>query len=226
MEFDADERLAEQSTFGADRLDEFLERVALVADADEIPDAAGGVITLMTLHTAKGLEFPVVFLTGMEDAVFPHARSLGDPAELEEERRLAYVGITRAQQRLYLTRAVTRASWGAPVMNPPSRFLGELPEEVVEVRGEPAPVQSARPIGGSTRGDFGRSSPLASGRSGAPVGEVISLEPGDKVLHPSFGLGTVVTTMGAGDKAQASIDFGSEGTKRLLLRYAPVEKIS
>lgn len=231
VEFDADERLVEQPGTGADRLDEFLERVALVADADEIPDAAGGVITLMTLHTAKGLEFPVVFLTGMEDAVFPHARSLGDPTELEEERRLAYVGITRAQQRLYLTRAVTRASWGAPVMNPPSRFLGELPEEVVELRGEPAPMQSARPIGGAARGDFGRgdfgrSSGSSSGRVGAPVGEVISLAPGDKVLHPSFGLGTVVTTMGAGDKAQASIDFGSEGTKRLLLRYAPVEKIS
>ena len=226
VEFDADERLAEQPSTGADRLDEFLERVALVADADEIPDAAGGVITLMTLHTAKGLEFPVVFLTGMEDAVFPHARSLGDPAELEEERRLAYVGLTRAQQRLYLTRAITRASWGAPVMNPPSRFLAELPAEVLEVRGEPAPMQSARPIGGSVSGARARSSSLPSGGAGAPAGEVISLEPGDKVLHPSFGLGTVVTTMGVGEKAQASIDFGSEGTKRLLLRYAPVEKIS
>ena len=211
---------------GADRLDEFLERVALVADADEIPDAAGGVITLMTLHTAKGLEFPVVFLTGMEDAVFPHARSLGDPAELEEERRLAYVGITRAQQRLYLTRAATRASWGAPVMNPPSRFLAELPPEVVEVRGEPAPVQSARPIGSSGFGERRHSGSQSPSRAGVPAGEVIALEPGDKVLHPSFGLGTVVTTMGVGEKAQASIDFGSEGTKRLLLRYAPVEKIS
>ena len=203
--------------FGGQRLDEFLERVALVADADDIPDADGGVITLMTLHTAKGLEFPVVFLTGMEDAVFPHARSLGDPGELEEERRLAYVGLTRARERLYLTRAVQRASWGAPVMNPPSRFLAEIPSEVLEVRGEPMVSSPPRTIGASSR---------PSARTGASAGEVIALHPGDRVLHPSFGMGTVVTTMGSGEKAQASIDFGSEGTKRLLLRYAPVEKIS
>src|SRR5690606_17531746 len=110
----------------------FLERVALVADADSIPDQDGqddGVVTLMTLHTAKGLEFPVVFLTGLEDGIFPHNRSLGEPKELEEERRLAYVGITRARQRLYLSRAATRSSFGAPQQNPPSRFLDEVPEE-------------------------------------------------------------------------------------------------
>ncbi|HLZ36934.1 MAG TPA: DNA helicase PcrA, partial [Mycobacteriales bacterium] len=108
---------------------DFLEQVALVADADEIPDAdtggSGGVVTLMTLHTAKGLEFPVVFLTGLEDGVFPHSRSLGDQPELEEERRLAYVGVTRAQQRLYVSRAVIRSAWGAPAHNPASRFLDE-----------------------------------------------------------------------------------------------------
>lgn len=229
VEFDSDvlavggEVTNEDEDRGA--LDLFLERVALVADSDDLPDADGGLITLMTLHTAKGLEFPVVFLTGMEDAVFPHARSLGDPAELEEERRLAYVGITRARQRLYLTRAAMRASWGAPMANPPSRFLTEIPGEIVEQRGQ-------EPAGGMGQATWG--SP-ASGRSArtsarqgdtAGVKQVVSLTPGDKVLHPTFGLGTVVTTSGVGDKAQASIDFGSEGTKRLLLRYAPVEKLS
>src|SRR4051794_27908380 len=121
-------------------LADFLEQVALVADADSIPDADGhgGVVTLMTLHTAKGLEFPVVFLTGMEDGVFPHLRTLGDPQELEEERRLAYVGITRARRRLFVSRAVTRSAWGQPSYNPASRFLDEVPEELIDwERSEP-----------------------------------------------------------------------------------------
>ncbi|MDQ1248761.1 MAG: ATP-dependent helicase UvrD/PcrA [Actinomycetota bacterium] len=206
-------------------LDEFLERVALVSDADDIPDAEGGVVTLMTLHTAKGLEFPVVFLTGMEDSIFPHARSLGDPAELEEERRLAYVGITRARQRLYLTRARMRSAWGSPMANPPSRFLSELPEEVVERRGGEPEQQdvfgSERTMGRGPSGGYGR---VGSGGGGGSA-VVLSLNPGDRVLHPTFGLGTVVTTRGTGDRAEAAIDFGSEGTKRLLLRYAPVEKL-
>ena len=111
----------------------FLEQVALVADSDEIPEGEdhGGVITLMTLHTAKGLEFPTVFLTGMEDGIFPHNRTLGERDELEEERRLAYVGLTRAQERLYLTRAEYRSAWGAPNYNPPSRFLSEIPESLI-----------------------------------------------------------------------------------------------
>ncbi|RLV52868.1 ATP-dependent DNA helicase PcrA, partial [Aeromicrobium phragmitis] len=109
-------------------------QVALVADADAIPDEGEGVVTLMTLHTAKGLEFPVVFLTGMEDGVFPHMRSMGDAKELEEERRLAYVGITRARERLYLTRATVRSAWGAPSYNPASRFLDEIPDHLVDWR--------------------------------------------------------------------------------------------
>jgi DNA helicase-2/ATP-dependent DNA helicase PcrA len=202
-------------------LDDFLERVALVSDADDIPDAQGGVVTLMTLHTAKGLEFPVVFLTGMEDGVFPHARSLGDPRELEEERRLAYVGITRARQRLYLTRARMRAAWGSPIANPPSRFLAELPAEVVETRG--AEQDSFVPASSSGSANAGHG---GAARSGAPSGgAVLNLSPGERVLHPTFGLGTVVTTRGAGDRAEASIDFGSAGTKRLLLRYAPVQRL-
>ena len=116
----------------------FLEKVSLVADADEIPDSQdrGGIVTLMTLHTAKGLEFPTVFLTGMEDGIFPHSRTFDDKDEIEEERRLAYVGLTRAQQRLYLSRAEYRSSWGAPNYNPPSRFLDEIPPDVIEWRNE------------------------------------------------------------------------------------------
>lgn len=210
-------------------LAEFLEQVALVADSDEIPDSDGGVVTLMTLHTAKGLEFPVVFLTGMEDGVFPHMRSLGDPRELEEERRLAYVGITRARERLYLSRSVMRSAWGAPAFNPPSRFLEELPVSVLDWRRE-EPVRATESPGGHSSAHYG-SSPSSSSAAlrlgDRPLGTapVLSLEPGERVTHQRFGLGTVVSTSGVGDKAEATIDFGSAGVKRLLLRYAPVEKL-
>ena len=207
-------------------LAEFLEQVSLVADSDEIPDAdgSGGVVTLMTLHTAKGLEFPVVFLTGMEDGVFPHVRSLGDPRELEEERRLAYVGITRARERLYLSRAVTRSAWGAPAFNPPSRFWDEIPENVLQWRREEA-VGRAIAAGGYGSAPSSSSAALRLGDRVVGTGPVASLDPGDRVTHQKFGLGTVVSTSGAGDKAEATIDFGSAGVKRLLLRYAPVEKL-
>jgi DNA helicase-2/ATP-dependent DNA helicase PcrA len=202
-------------------LADFLERVSLVADSDEIPDGDqhGGVVTLMTLHTAKGLEFPVVFLTGLEDGVFPHQRSLGDPRELEEERRLAYVGITRARQRLYLSRAVVRSAWGAPQYWPASRFLEEIPTELVEwERAEPAPsAPPSTPAGARLAARPGTSSP--GNRA------VVALQPGDRVSHDTFGLGTVVSTAGAAERAEATIDFGGSGVKRLLLRYAPVEKL-
>ena len=204
-------------------LDEFLEQIALVADADSIPDDTdgAGVVTLMTLHTAKGLEFPVVFLTGMEDGVFPHLRSLGDSGELEEERRLAYVGITRARSRLYISRAVTRSSWGAPVYNPPSRFLDEVPSDlVVWEREEPRRTEPAQ-ARLATRA-LGRGKP----RAGLGDRPVVSLNVGDRVNHDAFGLGRVVGVRGDGERAQAEIDFGGDvGTKRLLLRYAPVEKL-
>ncbi len=215
---------------------EFLERVSLVADSDQIPtqgDENAGVVTLMTLHTAKGLEFPVVFLTGLEDGVFPHLRSLGDQTELEEERRLAYVGLTRAEQRLYLSRAVVRSAWGAPSHNPGSRFLDEVPPDLVDWR-RTAQEQTSwnRPVMPAlSRRNVNRPAPRfgtaaiqadAQRRAGR---EVPSLSPGDRVSHDSFGLGSVVTVEGAGDKAVASIDFGSTGVKRLLLRYAPVEKL-
>ena len=221
---------------GTPGLGDFLERVALVADTDQIPDTdeTGGVVTLMTLHTAKGLEFPVVFLTGLEDGVFPHMRSLGDQPELEEERRLAYVGLTRAQQRLYVTRAVVRSAWGAPSHNPASRFLDELPVDLVDWKRTQAaqtswsrPVQAGYPqrsTGQPTR-RFGTAAARADADARGQRREVPSLEPGDRVLHDSFGMGTVVTLEGVGDKAVASIDFGSQGVKRLLMRYAPVEKL-
>ena len=202
---------------------DFLERVSLVADSDSIPDpdgTGGGVVTLMTLHTAKGLEFPVVFLTGLEDAVFPHQRSLTDPKELEEERRLAYVGVTRAQRRLYLTRAAARSTWGAPQANPPSRFLQEVPESLVDWRRTGDDVtrwSSAAP----------RRSSSARRPAAAPAPrEVPALAVGDRITHDAFGLGTVVATVGVGERAQASVDFGAEaGVKQLLLRYAPVQKL-
>ncbi len=225
-------------------LADFLERVALVADTDQIPDAPdpdspddGGMVTLMTLHTAKGLEFPTVFLTGLEDGVFPHSRSLDDGGELEEERRLAYVGVTRARERLYLSRALVRSAWGAPAHNPASRFLGEVPDDLVDWRRTEADqVHWQRPDLSRTTG-LGQ--PTAAGRrnfsaaaaradaaaKSKPAREVPSLAPGDRVAHDTFGMGTVVAVEGVAEKSVASIDFGSEGVKRLLLRYAPVEKL-
>jgi DNA helicase-2/ATP-dependent DNA helicase PcrA len=208
---------------GGGSIEEFLERVSLVADADSIPDAVNGVVTMMTLHTAKGLEFPVVFLTGMEDGVFPHLRSLSDPDQLEEERRLAYVGITRARRRLYVSRAETRSAWGQPSYNPPSRFLDEIPGELIDWERRSSPRTGA----GSAQTRIAARS-LAAGKTRGGVGNrpVISLEVGDRVTHDAFGLGTVVETRGAAERAEATIDFGSGvGAKRLLLRYAPVAKL-
>ncbi|MGH3944902.1 MAG: DNA helicase PcrA [Pseudonocardiaceae bacterium] len=210
----------------------FLERVALVADADQIPDddgSSGGVVTLMTLHTAKGLEFPVVFLTGWEDGLFPHQRALGDPTELAEERRLAYVGLTRARHRLYLSRAITRSAWGQPMTNPASRFLTDVPESLVQWRREEP--ERAGPVG---RTVFGRRGADATGADSAQAGvaarglrttpfrgwqntPALVLDVGDRVTHDKYGLGTVVATDGSGPRATATIDFGSAGTVRLML---------
>ena len=198
----------------------FLEEVSLVADADEIPEGEdhGGVVTLMTLHTAKGLEFPTVFLTGMEEGVFPHSRTLGEKKELEEERRLAYVGLTRARERLYLSRAEYRSAWGAPNYNPPSRFLDEIPENLIEWN-KSASGFSTPPI---TRKKFpSPPPPRATGKQN----NSLQLAIGDRVSHDTFGLGTVISVSGEGEKAEATINFGSYGEKRLLLRYAPVDKL-
>jgi DNA helicase-2/ATP-dependent DNA helicase PcrA len=199
-------------------LPEFLEQVSLVADADQIPDGDdhGGMVTLMTLHTAKGLEFPVVFLTGLEENVFPHERSMGNERELAEERRLAYVGITRAEQRLYLTRATTRAWFGRPSYHKQSRFLTEVPAHLIDWRRDekaavpPASERLARKPGVRALGN--RPVPL--------------LTPGDRVTHDSYGLGTVLSVEGRGDDPEAKIDFGGDyGVKHLVLRYAPIEKL-
>ncbi|UWX97658.1 DNA helicase PcrA [Arthrobacter zhaoxinii] len=237
-------------------LGEFLEQVSLVADADSIPDAPGGsaeevaaaveesrrqgVVTLMTLHTAKGLEFPVVFLTGMEQGLFPHQRSATDPAELAEERRLAYVGLTRARQRLYLTRSEVRSMWGQSQYNPASQFVGEVPPELIEWKregmdrptwGGGGSITSSR-YGGSS---WGAGSAMGTGGSTAnspvakaigrvqPQKEVVSVAAGDRVNHTSFGSGTVLAVEGSGDKTVAKVKF-DVGEKRLLLRYAPLVK--
>ena len=190
------------------RLELFLESTALVADIDEWEEGAGAA-TLMTLHTAKGLEFPAVFIVGMEDGVFPHMRSLGDPEELEEERRLAYVGITRAQDRLYLTSAWNRMLFGGSSYNPPSRFLQEVPEGLVSKAGKrerKGPVDRAAANGPRTT---------------VAVGEI---EAGDRVRHDKWGLGTVREVIGQGDRAEAEVMFDTQGKKRLLLAWAPLER--
>jgi len=262
---------------GPGALANFLEQVSLVADADAIPSAGDaesqrlaieqGQVTLMTLHTAKGLEFPVVFLTGMEHGIFPHARSMADPDELAEERRLAYVGLTRARQKLFLSRAESRHLWGQHQFNPPSQFLGEIPEELMEVEASYSTSASRGPrfgsagFGGSLSGGWGTgsesygsgsrgsgsrsasgptvygaadseksSSSLPGATRGAapaqvdPGREVPSLSPGDRVSHQRFGVGEVLAVEGSGAKTVAKVSFaGSE--KRLLLRYAPLEKV-
>ena len=208
----------------------FLERVSLVADADQVPDSGDGVVTLMTLHTAKGLEFPVVFVTGWEERQFPHLRALGDPRELAEERRLAYVGITRARQRLYVSRALVRSAWGQPIRNPESRFLQEIPAHLIEWR-RVEPPRSAGSVGGwsdRTGGDSAQAGLAARGmrstgfrgwqgtaRRAGSAGLVLAV--GDRVSHDRYGLGSVVAADGAGPRASATIDFGSAGTVRLML---------
>ncbi|MBV8929689.1 MAG: DNA helicase PcrA [Mycobacteriaceae bacterium] len=204
-------------------LAEFLERVSLVADADELPEHNAGLVTLMTLHTAKGLEFPVVFVIGWEDGMFPHMRALGDPAELSEERRLAYVGITRARQRLYVSRAKVRSSWGQPNMNPESRFLKEIPQHLIEWRRtDPAPSGLSAPVSGAGR--FGTPRPSPS-RVAAGKRPLLVLEPGDRVSHDKYGLGRVEEVTGIGESAMSLIDFGSAGRVKLMHNHAPVQKL-
>ncbi len=230
-------------------VDDFLEQVSLVSDTDDI-DEEESTVTLMTLHAAKGLEFPVVFLVGMEDGVFPHVRALGDPSELEEERRLAYVGITRAMQKLHLTSAWSRMMHGQTQYNPPSRFLDEIPSELINEIGGTRMLRSRRDRsgGGRTYGGGGGSeiptgrtfggggrdshsddvveSALAAANKPTPSGaESIGLKVGDDVRHSQWGEGVIVEIDGVGDKAEASVHFPSVGPKRLLLSWAPLEKI-
>ncbi len=210
---------------GLARVQAFLEAVGLVTDLDDL-ESDQSAVTLMTLHSAKGLEFPVVFLTGLEDGVFPHMRSLGDPDELEEERRLCYVGITRAQERLYLCHAWSRTLFGATEYFPPSRFLEEIPEELVHALGvqrgggigahREAVVSAALREGGAAR---------LPGPAGARGAESVGLKIGDDVGHEAFGEGVVLDIIGAGDRAEAVIRFRDVGEKRLLLAWAPLQKL-
>ena len=246
--------LVEEGEAAPGSLQAFLEKVSLVADADQIPDSETGVVTMMTLHTAKGLEFPVVFLTGWEDGQFPHMRSLGDPKELSEERRLAYVGITRAREQLYLTRAILRSAWGNPVTNPASRFLGEVPEDLINWRREDSDssltgawgeddYQYGRSYGrdwsgwgsGGSRGGSrgaGRAASSPSQRTSKPAATSmpknnnLNLAVGDRVNHAKYGLGTVIETSGSGKRATVTVDFGSSGKVRLMLiGGVPMEKL-
>ncbi|MFN2590309.1 MAG: DNA helicase PcrA [Actinomycetota bacterium] len=186
-------------------LADFLEQVSLVSEQDEY-DEEDSAVTLMTLHNAKGLEFDVVFMVGMEDGVFPHYRSMGDAGELEEERRLAYVGITRARRRLYLTHAWSRSLFGGSNYNPPSRFLGEIPAELVHS------LESERKGRGET----------ATAR--APARETVSVTEGDTVVHDKWGEGVVLTVSGTGERTEATIAFEDVGEKRVLVAYAPLAK--
>ena len=216
-------------------LDTFLEAVSLVSDADELVDDESRVV-LMTLHTAKGLEFPVVFMVGMEDGVFPHLRSLGEPDELEEERRLCYVGITRAQRRLYLTHAWCRTLWGATQYNPPSRFLREIPEELTRLTQGGPPAEAYEGEGrGRARGAaaIGRGrdavveAALRRGRATparATGAENLALSVGQDVVHGKWGEGVVLEVIGEGDKAEAVIRFPGVGEKRLLVAWAPLKR--
>ncbi len=222
---------------GLDRIGAFLEAISLVTDLDAAEGDGGeqSAVTLMTLHTAKGLEYPVVFLTGMEDGVFPHSRSLGDPDELEEERRLCYVGITRARERLYLCHAWSRMLFGATDYYPPSRFLSEIPEELLHVLGAGAergrsastgrrdPVQHRQAVAAAAMRPASPSAP--SGPSGARGAEGIGLRVGDDVAHDKFGEGVILELVGDGDKAEAVVHFRDVGEKRLLLAWAPLAKV-
>ncbi|MEE2032576.1 DNA helicase PcrA [Rhodococcus chondri] len=216
----ADEIEREEGDPAPGSLAAFLEKVSLVADADQLPENEDGVVTLMTLHTAKGLEFPVVFVTGWEDGQFPHMRALGDPAELSEERRLAYVGITRARRRLYVSRAVLRSAWGQPVSNPESRFLQEIPQELMDWRRiDPGPARGlsiGSGYGSRFGGDERRSATPSFGAARGRNNHLV-LAVGDRVSHDKYGLGTVLETKGSGPTATVVIDFGSAGKVRLML---------
>ena len=186
----------------------------------------------MTLHSAKGLEYPVVFLVGLEDGVFPHVRSLGDPDELEEERRLCYVGITRAEQRLYLCHAWSRMLFGTTDYRPPSRFLDEIPAELMMAIGDEEKRGRNRGFGQHRDNVVAAAMRRTSNEAPAPVtttgargAEQIGLRIGDDVRHEKFGEGVIVDIEGTGDKAEALVRFSDVGEKRLLLAWAPLLRV-
>jgi DNA helicase-2/ATP-dependent DNA helicase PcrA len=208
---------------GLARIQTFLEAISLVTDLDE-NDPEQSTVTLMTLHSAKGLEFPVVFLIGLEDGVFPHVRSLGDPDELEEERRLCYVGLTRAEERLYLCHAWSRMMFGATDYRPPSRFLEEIPAELVQSTGDSQP--RGRGLGAHREAVVAAAVRRETGPGGARGAEQLGLRVGDDVVHEKFGEGVILDIEGNGDKAEARVRFRDVGEKTLLLSWAPLTKSS
>jgi DNA helicase-2/ATP-dependent DNA helicase PcrA len=229
------------------QVEEFLEQVALVADTDDL-DAENHIV-LMTLHSAKGLEYPVVFLVGCEEGIFPHNRALLDPAELEEERRLAYVGLTRARERLLVSHAWQRMLFGQSQYNPPSRFLAEVPAELFDRQGNVDSGSDHGRVFGRTSTDwkdaelpaykrrnddddsFGRSYGRRAERAVRPAeprntDHLVDLKPGDDVMHAVFGEGVVIEIKGTGDKTEATVRFREKGTKHLALAWAPLTKLS
>ncbi len=229
------------------QVEEFLEQVALVADTDDL-DAENHIV-LMTLHSAKGLEYPVVFLVGCEEGIFPHNRALLDPAELEEERRLAYVGLTRARERLLVSHAWQRMLFGQSQYNPPSRFLAEVPAELFDRQGNVDSGSDHGRVYGRTstnwndaelpaykrRDDdddsFGRSYGRRAERAVRPAeprntDHLVDLKPGDDVMHSVFGEGVVIEIKGTGDKTEVTVRFREKGTKHLALAWAPLTKLS
>jgi DNA helicase-2/ATP-dependent DNA helicase PcrA len=220
-------------------VDEFLEQVSLVADTDDL-DGDDSYVVLMTLHSAKGLEFPVVFIIGLEDGVFPHLRSLGEPDELEEERRLAYVGITRARERLHLSHAWSRMLFGSTQYNPPSRFLDEIPATLVtSIEGRRRPSRGSgsgwdgdrwQEGGGRRSSSEGRDRIVEAAlrpKGPTPSGaEALGLRVGDDVRHSKWGEGVILDIEGGGDKTEAVVRFPEVGEKRLLLAWAPLEKVA
>ncbi|CEH28119.1 ATP-dependent DNA helicase PcrA [Aneurinibacillus migulanus] len=232
MEF---ERTNEDKTLVA-----FLTDLALVADIDKLDETEedkGNAVVMMTLHSAKGLEFPMVFLAGMEEGIFPHSRALFEEVEMEEERRLAYVGITRAEQELFLTRALMRTLYGQTKMNAPSRFIEEIPEHLIQAEGTVQERLAAR----TGRMDSQMTQPqqrsgVVSMRSQQPKGstskalggqgaEAMDWKAGDKVAHGKWGTGTVVSIKGSGQDLELTIAFPNPtGLKKLLAKFAPIEK--
>jgi DNA helicase-2/ATP-dependent DNA helicase PcrA len=210
---------------GLARIQAFLGAISLVTDLDAATEGEEqqSAVTLMTLHTAKGLEYPVVFMTGLEDGIFPHVRSLGDPEELEEERRLCYVGITRARERLYLCHAWSRTLFGSTDYYPPSRFLSEIPEELVHAIGEER--RHGRGLGAHRDAVVGAAIRRGGEAPGARGAEELRLKIGDDVRHEKFGEGVILDLEGSGDKTEVVVRFRDVGEKRLLLAWAPLEQL-
>jgi DNA helicase-2/ATP-dependent DNA helicase PcrA len=199
-------------------LPEFLQRTALLS-ASEVSEGGEEGISLMTLHSAKGLEFPVVFMIGLEEGLFPHVRSIGNETEIEEERRLCYVGMTRAEQRLYLVYAWSRTMFGQSGASRPSRFLEEIPDELLEISGGQRPVNLIGGYAGAGR-DVGYAGGRGEGKGG---GRRTDISTGQTVHHAKWGDGIVVDIEGSGENAVATISFSDVGTKRVLLSYTPLE---